>query len=215
MYFKYKNINFHKMSDMLNYNVKIDHYIKLLIIGDSKVGKSSFIKRFLEDAFSPNDEINAKELESKNKILEIDNQKMLFHVWDGLKNAATNKTTKSELSIRIQGIIIMYDVSNYTSFDSIENYINQVKEKCGSDMPIIVIGNKNDLDRVVNQYEGEKLAKNNNVEFIETSVYKNINIDESIIQLANKIIRCSYFKGNTITLTHKRKFKGKKKKKYC
>lgn len=203
------------MSDMLNYNVKIDHYIKLLIIGDSKVGKSSFIKRFLEDVFSPDDEINAKELESKNKILEIDNQKMLFHVWDGLKNASTNKTTKSELSIRIQGIIIMYDVSNYTSFDSIEYYINQVKEKCGSDMPIIVIGNKNDLDRVVEQYEGEKLAKNNNVEFIETSVYKNLNINESIIQLANKIVRCSYFKGDTITLTNKRKFKRKKKKKFC
>ena len=203
------------MYDFQNYNSTIDHYIKLLIIGDSNVGKSSFIKRFLENEFSPDDQINAKELELKNKILEIDNQKMVFHVWDGLKNISTNKTTKNELSIRIQGIIIMYDISNYTSFNSLDFYINQVKEKCGSDMPIIIIGNKNDLDRVVSKEEGEKLAKDNNVEFVETSVYNNINIDESIIQLANRIIKGSYFKGDTITLNNTKKFKRKRKKKVC
>ena len=89
---------------------EFDHYIKLLVIGDQGVGKSSFIRRFLEDKFSE-EQINSKELELKKKMLEIDNQKIFFHVWDGLINAKLNKTTNSELSIRIQGIIIMYDVS--------------------------------------------------------------------------------------------------------
>ena len=195
-------------------NEKYDHFIKLLVIGDPKVGKSSFIRRFLEDQFSDSPK-NSKELELKNKILNIDNQKIVFHVWDGLKNVKLNKTTNNELSIRVQGIIIIYDVTSIISFNSLNFYIKEVKEKCGNDMPIIIIGNKIDLDdRLISEEEGEKYTKDNCVEYIEISVKNNINIDESIIKIAKKIMSNSYFRGDTITITNKRKFT-KKKKKTC
>ena len=194
---------------------EFDHYIKLLVIGDQSVGKSSFIRRFLEDKFSE-EPINSKELELKKKMLEIDNQKIFFHVWDGLINAKLNKTTNSELSIRIQGIIIMYDVSCYTSFNSLDFYIKEVKEKCGSDMPILIITNNLDLDdRIISENEGEKFAEDNNVEYIEISVQNNININESIIKINKKIMTNSYYRGDTVTLNNEKKFSKKKKKKFC
>ena len=80
-------------------------------------------------------------------------------------------------------------------------------------MPILVIGNKIDLDdRLISEEQGENYAKENNVEYIEISVKDNINIDESIIKIANKIMANSYFRGDTITITNKRKFIKKKKK---
>ena len=203
------------MSDEMDYS-KYDHFIKILVIGDSEVGKTSYIKRFLVGDFSnkPIDPKDPKKLEETKKLLEIDGQKIYFNIWDGLKNTKQNKTTKTELSVRVQGIIIMYDVSNYTSFSSLEYYIKEVKEACGSDMPVIIVGNKTDLERVVGEDEGENFAKNNNVEFIETSVADNVNIQKCIIQLGQKIIKSSYFKGDTITI-NEAKFKKKKRKKIC
>lgn len=195
---------------------KYDHFIKILVIGDPEVGKTSFIKRFLSNEYSDKP-INTKDLELKNKLLEIDNQKIYFNLWDGLINSKQKKTTKTELSVRVQGIAIIYDVSNYTSFNSLEFYIKEVKETCGSDMPIIIIGNKIDLERIVDQEEAENFAKDNNVEYIETSVLNNENIEKSIVKLSEKIIKCSYFKGDTITLNKPNKFKKakKKKKNFC
>ena len=195
---------------------KYDHFIKILVIGDPEVGKTSFIKRFLSNEYSDKP-INTKDLELKNKLLEIDNQKIHFNLWDGLINSKQKKTTKTELSVRVQGIAIIYDVSNYTSFNSLEFYIKEVKETCGSDMPIIIIGNKIDLERIVDQEEAENFAKDNNVEYIETSVLNNENIEKSIVKLSEKIIKCSYFKGDTITLNKPNKFKKakKKKKNFC
>lgn len=196
---------------------KYDHFIKILVIGDSEVGKTSFIKRFLSNEYSDKP-INTKDLELKNKLLEIDNQKIYFNLWDGLINSKQKKTTKTELSVRVQGIAIIYDVSNYASFNSLEFYIKEVKETCGSDMPIIIIGNKIDLERIVDQEEAENFAKDNNVEYIETSVLNNENIEKSIVKLSEKIINCSYFKGDTITLNKPNKFKKAKKikkKNFC
>ena len=195
---------------------KYDHFIKILVIGDPEVGKTSFIKRFLSNEYSDKP-INTKDLELKNKLLEIDNQKIYFNLWDGLINSKQKKTTKTELSVRVQGIAIIYDVSNYTSFNSLEFYIKEVKETCGSDMPIIIIGNKIDLERIVDQEEAENFAKDNNVEYIETSVLNNENIEKSIVKLSEKIIKCSYFKGDTITLNKPNKFKKakKKRKNFC
>lgn len=195
---------------------KYDHFIKILVIGNSEVGKTSFIKRFLSNEYSDKP-INTKDLELKSKLLEIDNQKIYFNLWDGLINSKQKKTTKTELSVRVQGIAIIYDVSNYASFNSLEFYIKEVKETCGSDMPIIIIGNKIDLERIVDQEEAENFAKDNNVEYIETSVLNNENIEKSIVKLSEKIIKCSYFKGDTITLNKPNKFKKakKKKKNFC
>ena len=94
-----------------------DHSIKLLLIGDDKVGKSSFIKRFMEDRFS-NEPIDIKNLENKTKILEIEEKKIKIQIFNGVENQFKNRTNKNEFSLRIQGILVFFDLSNKTSFNN-------------------------------------------------------------------------------------------------
>ena len=187
-----------------------DHSIKLLLIGDDKVGKSSFIKRFMEDKFS-NEPIDIKNLENKTKILEIEEKKIKIQIFNGVENQFKNRTNKNEFSLRIQGILVFFDLSNKTSFNNLDFYLEEIRSKCGSDMPLLIIGNKSDLEKVVNDEEIEKLCKDNDVESMSISVKNNINITESIEAIGKSIIFNSYFRGDTISIKNKNEFKKKKR----
>ena len=187
-----------------------DHSIKLLLIGDDKVGKSSFIKRFMEDRFS-NEPIDIKNLENKTKILEIEEKKIKIQIFNGVENQFKNRTNKNEFSLRIQGILVFFDLSNKTSFNNLDFYLEEIRSKCGSDMPLLIIGNKSDLEKAVNDEEIEKLCKDNDVESMSISVKNNINITESIEAIGKSIIFNSYFRGDTISIKNKNEFKKKKR----
>ena len=187
-----------------------DHSIKLLLIGDDKVGKSSFIKRFMEDKFS-NEQIDIKNLENKTKILEIEEKKIKIQIFNGVENQFKNRTNKNEFSLRIQGILVFFDLSNKTSFNNLDFYLEEIRSKCGSDMPLLIIGNKSDLEKAVNDEEIEKLCKDNDVESMSISVKNNINITESIEAIGKSIIFNSYFRGDTISIKNKNEFKKKKR----
>ena len=187
-----------------------DHSIKLLLIGDDKVGKSSFIKRFMEDKFS-NEPMDIKYLENKTKILEIEEKKIKIQIFNGVENQFKNRTNKNEFSLRIQGILVFFDLSNKTSFNNLDFYLEEIRSKCGSDMPLLIIGNKSDLEKAVNDEEIEKLCKDNDVESMSISVKNNINITESIEAIGKSIIFNSYFRRDTISIKNKNEFKKKKR----
>ena len=189
-----------------------DHSIKILLIGDDKVGKSSFIKRIMEDKFS-NEPIDINNLENKTKILEIEEKKIKLQIFNGIENQFKNRQNKNEFYIRIQGILVFFDLSNKASFTNLEFYLEEIRSKCGSDMPLIIIGNKSDLEKAVTDQEIEKFCKENDVESMNISVKDNINVIESIESIGRSIIFNSYFRGDTITIKHKNEFKKKKKKK--
>ena len=189
-----------------------DHSIKILLIGDDKVGKSSFIKRIMEEKFS-NEPIDINNLENKTKILEIEEKKIKLQIFNGIENQFKNRQNKNEFYIRIQGILVFFDLSNKTSFTNLDFYLEEIRGKCGSDMPLIIIGNKSDLEKAVTDQEVEKFCKENDVESMNISVKDNINVIESIESIGRSIIFNSYFRGDTITIKHKNEFKKKKKKK--
>ena len=189
-----------------------DHSIKILLIGDDKVGKSSFIKRIMEDKFS-NEPIDINNLENKTKILEIEEKKIKLQIFNGVENQFKNRPNKNEFYLRIQGILVFFDLSNKSSFTNLNFYLEEIRGKCGSDMPLIIIGNKSDLEKAVTNEEVEKFCKENDVESMNISVKDNINVIESIESIGRSIIFNSYFRGDTITIKHKNEFKKKKKKK--
>ncbi len=125
---------------------EFDHLIKILLIGDDKVGKSSYIKRIMEDKFS-NELIDIKELENKTKILEIEGKLILNIQWNW--NQFKNKANKKELYLKIQGIPVFFDLSKKNSFSNVDYYLEEIRNKCGSDMPLLIIGNKSDLTKLL------------------------------------------------------------------
>ena len=189
-----------------------DHSIKILLIGDDKVGKSSYIKRIMEDKFS-NEPIDIKSLESKIKILEVEEKKIKLQIFNGVENQFINRPNKNEFYLRIQGILVFFDLSNKTSFTNLDFYLEEIRSKCGSDMPLIIIGNKSDLEKAVTDEEVTKFCKDNDVESMNISVKDNINVTESIESIIRSVIFNSYFRGDTITIKHKNENKKKKRKK--
>ena len=200
------------MEDLGNELDEQEHFIKLLVIGDHKVGKKSFIKRFLENKFS-NEPIDIKELEKKSKNLEVENQKINVQIWNGIKNKFKKKITTKEFYIRIQGIIIIFDLTKFTSFQNLNYYVNEIKNKCGTDMPILIIGNKSDLDSIVSENDIKKFSTDNSVTIINASAKEGINVMKSIEEIIKIIITSSYYRGDTITIENKNAFTPRKK--YC
>ena len=166
----------------------------------------------MEDKFS-NEPIDINNLENKTKILEIEEKKIKLQIFNGVENQFKNRPNKNEFYLRIQGILVFFDLSNKTSFTNLEFYLEEIRSKCGSDMPLIIIGNKSDLEKAVTDEEVNKYCKDNDVESMNISVKDNINVIESIESIGRSVIFNSYFRGDTITIKHKNEFKKKKKKK--
>ena len=162
--------------------------ICIMTLGISSVGKTSFILRFTENSFQ-NMFYSTVGIDCKAKIIEIENikYKLLFYDTAGQERF---KSLAPNLIKKAHGIIIMYDITNKSSFDSIPEIIKNIKEEKGNDFPMILIGNKKDLeqDREIKKEEGEDLASKNGIEYFEISNKEGINIQEAGFSIVNKIL---------------------------
>ena len=89
------------------------------------------------------------------------------------------------------GILVVYDITNRQSFDDINNWLNDIKEKANKNTIILLVGNRCDLEngRVVTFQEGKDFADNNGIKFIETSAKTNQNVDEAFEILIDEVIK--------------------------
>ena len=162
--------------------------ICIMTLGISSVGKTSFILRFTENSFQ-NLFYSTVGIDCKAKIIEIENikYKLLFYDTAGQERY---KSLAPNLIKKAHGIIIMYDITNKSSFDSIPDIIKNIKEEKGNDFPMILIGNKIDLeqDREIKKEQGKDLASKNGIEFFEISNKEGINIQEAGFAIVNKIL---------------------------
>ena len=162
--------------------------ICIMTLGISSVGKTSFILRFTENSFQ-NLFYSTVGIDCKAKIIEIKNikYKLLFYDTAGQERF---KSLAPNLIKKAHGIIIMYDITNKSSFDSIPEILKDIKEEKGNDFPMILIGNKIDLeqDREIKKEQGKDLASKNGIEFFEISNKEGINIQEAGFAIVNKIL---------------------------
>ena len=162
--------------------------INIMTLGISSVGKTSFIFRFTENTFQ-NLFISTIGIDYKVKIIEIENikYKLIFYDTAGQEKF---KSVAPNLIKKAHGIIIMYDITNKSSFNSIPDIIKNIKEEKGNDFPMILIGNKIDLepDREIKKEQGKDLAFKNGIEFFEISNKEGINIEKAGLALIKKIL---------------------------
>ena len=172
----------------MNYENVNEDIINIMTLGISSVGKTSFIFRFTENTFQ-NLFISTIGIDYKVKIIEIENTKykLIFYDTAGQEKF---KSVAPNLIKKAHGIIIMYDITNKSSFDSIPDIIKNIKEEKGNDFPMILIGNKIDLepDREIKKEEGKDLASKNGIEFFEISNKEGINIQEAGFAIVNTIL---------------------------
>jgi small GTP-binding protein len=180
--------------------------IKILIIGEVGVGKSNFIYRYIEDKFSPTI-LASVGFDSNTKVLNYENKKIIVQLWDSAGQSMYRTITK-KLFNRVQGIIILYDITDLNSFLSVENWIQLIEEE-NKKIIYEIAGNKCDLNelRKVNINQGKELGSKYRINFFETSAKKNININESVNSLIMKILESDDLEYNPTFSIDKRSLK--------
>ena len=168
-----------------------DLTLKILIVGDSGVGKTNFILRFLNNEFNQN-YMSTAGIDLKSGSIEIKNKKIRIQIWDTAGQEKYKAITKN-LFLKVMGALIVYDITNENSFYNLQSWVSMVKEECGKHMKIVIVGNKSDLDskRAISKEEVLNYAKEQKVEYIETSSKTGENIIKAITLLSEQILENS------------------------
>ena len=187
--------------------------IKIMNLGNHAVGKTCFILRFTENKFEKS-YLSTAGIDYKVKIVTIKEKQYRLCFYD---TAGQEKYRSITLNVikDAQGIIVMYDVTDTKSFESIPNWIQSIKDKKGSAFPMILVGNKVDLksERKITKEQGEKFAKDNGLDFLEISNQNGTNVQEAGLALFNKILEKKEKDKNELRSTNTIELRNKKGKK--
>ena len=161
--------------------------LKILLIGDSHVGKTSIILKYVDDFF-PEEHIATIGIEYKDKIINKDGYNIRIQIWDTAGQERFNSITKN-IYRNTNGVLFVYDVTNRKSFNSMKNWIKDT-EKIDKDIKGIILGNKIDLEeKQINTDELEELGNKMKMKFLETSAKENINVKEAFNLMVEELLK--------------------------
>jgi Ras-related protein Rab-10 len=165
-----------------------DLLFKLLLIGDSGVGKTCILFRFSDDAFNTTF-ISTIGIDFKIKTIELRGKKIKLQIWDTAGQERFHTITTSYYR-GAMGIMLVYDITNSKSFDNIAKWLRNIQEHANPDVEKMILGNKCDMEdkRVIPKERGEAIARENGIRFLETSAKTNVNIDRAFIELSESIL---------------------------
>lgn len=177
------------MSQLLPKQIKADYIIKLLLIGDSGVGKTSLLMRFAENTFTPSF-ITTIGIDFKVKTLIIDGKTVKLQIWDTAGQERFRAITSAYYK-GAQGIILIYDVTNQHSFDQVEYWVKQIHLNSSCFLESMLVGNKADLnsEKVVASVTGKEVADQYNMRFFESSAKDGSSVDEMFLSIVNPILK--------------------------
>ncbi|TVY92380.1 GTP-binding protein [Lachnellula willkommii] len=161
--------------------------IKLLLIGDSGVGKSCCLLRFSEDSFTPSF-ITTIGIDFKIRTIELDGKRVKLQIWD-TAGQERFRTITTAYYRGAMGILLVYDVTDERSFNNIRTWFSNVEQHATEGVNKILIGNKCDWEdkRVVSTERGQQLADELGIPFLEVSAKSNINVEKAFYSLAADI----------------------------
>ena len=171
----------------MDLNAEFEYSIKLLLLGDSCVGKSNFIYRFINNEFK-GQHLTSSGIELKSTELIINNKKLHLQLWDTAGQEKYRSVTKTLFS-KVQGFIAMFDLTKEETFVDIKSWIELIKEECGNHIPILLVGNKSDLkdQQFIPEEMIKKYTEDQNLEYIQTSSKTGDNIKKAINMICKQI----------------------------
>lgn len=164
-----------------------DYMFKILIIGNSSVGKTSFLFRYADDSFT-SAFVSTVGIDFKVKTVIRREKRMKLQIWD-TAGQERYRTITTAYYRGAMGFILMYDVTNEDSFSSVQDWVTQIKTYSWDNAQVILVGNKSDMhaERVVTYDRGKQLADQLGLEFFETSAKENINVKDVFERLVDII----------------------------
>ncbi len=164
--------------------------IKVILLGNTTVGKTSLIIKYIKNEFSFN-YLQTLGLDFKQKIFKMKNGKDIrLRIFDTAGQERFKSVSFSFIK-KANGIILLYDIGNKNSFEALDSWMESIKDNADKKIPIILVGNKcdiNDEKRKVTFEEGEKKGNEFQIPFFETSCKDGINVKEVFERIVNDII---------------------------
>lgn len=166
------NGNGHK--DVLDQS--FDYMFKLLIIGNSSVGKTSFLYRYADDSFT-SAFVSTVGIDFKVKTVLRQDKRVKLQIWD-TAGQERYRTITTAYYRGAMGFILMYDVTNEESFNAVQDWSTQIKTYSWDNAQVVLAGNKCDLEdeRLISSEQGKQLAQSMGIEFFESSAKENVNV---------------------------------------
>jgi Ras-related protein Rab-1A len=165
-----------------------DFIFKVLLLGNSDVGKSSLLLRFVDSVWNESF-VPTIGVDFKVKTIEIGDKKVKMQIWD----TAGQERFRNVVSTYFRGsngILLIYDITSRDSFKNLESWLIEIEKHASDNVLKILIGNKNDLenDRVISVEEGQNFANRNGMQFIETSAKMDTNVSEAFQTLGKLML---------------------------
>lgn len=160
---------------------------KLLLIGNSGVGKSCILMRYADNSFTENF-FNTIGVDFKIKTINLNDQVIKMQIWD-TAGQDRFRTLTSSYYRGAHGIIIVYDVTSKDSFDNVRQWMQEIEKFASENVNKLLIGNKSDLEeqREVSYDEGVELAKKYDIPFLEVSAKNSTHVDDTFTTMASEI----------------------------
>lgn len=196
--------------------------IKIMLLGESQIGKTSLIQRYVKNNFNLS-YITTVGIDFQLKQIKMNNKSIKLQIWDTAGQERFKNITKSYFHSS-DGFIVGYDITSRLSFTNVSTWLKEINENAPEEIQKILIGNKCDLnEREVTTEEGKKLAEENGMKFFETSAKNDINVKETFEAITEDILDVQYKEegdGNRNSLvidrkTEKKKDEEKEKKGCC
>nr|XP_019959168.1 PREDICTED: ras and EF-hand domain-containing protein homolog [Paralichthys olivaceus]XP_019959169.1 PREDICTED: ras and EF-hand domain-containing protein homolog [Paralichthys olivaceus] len=161
-----------------------DRLFKIVLVGNSSVGKTSLLQRFCDNCFHSGTSATVG-IDYSVKTIVVDSSQVALQMWDTAGQERYRSITK-QFFRKADAVIVMYDITAQQSFTAVRQWLTSVKEGAGDDIPIMLLGNKTDkeIERQVQKGLGERLAKDCQMAFFECSACSGHNVMESMVHLA-------------------------------
>ena len=173
---------------------KYDFLFKILLVGNSSVGKSSLFLRFVDDIWNETF-VPTIGVDFKIKTIEVEKKNVKLQIWD-TAGEERFRTIISSYYKGAHGILLVYDITLKESFESLNDWLNEIKKNTSKNIVKVLIGNKIDLNdkRIISFDEAKEFADNNNMKYIETSAKTATNVDQAFGLIGVELMKS--FKGN-------------------
>jgi small GTP-binding protein len=168
-------------------NRKFDRSLKIVVIGESGVGKSCFLLRFVKDTFEEQHP-STLGIEFLSKVVQTENQRVQLQLWDTAGQELFRSVTRGYYR-GSSGALVIFDLTNRESFEKIDRWIQDVRSLARPDVILVLLGNKSDLDTQcrVRTEEADAYAKENGIKFFEVSAKTGANVGAAVDYLVQQI----------------------------